>query len=143
MPAHINTARRVYDPVFLFSEFERNIRMYSLSKHYQAPESAQQLKDRLTTFGLKCYCVARRWYVIWIPWECKAINICNARRIKKMLGLPDGKFTGDFIYYCMLDREPLDVSGPTAQKYPMPLPAAGHKHAETRAMTKWAQAILT
>jgi hypothetical protein len=118
---------------------ERKIRM----QKYHAPESAKQLSDRLMNSGLKCYCVARRWYVIWIPWEYQAVNICNTQRIKQMLGLPGGKITSDFIYYCMLDREPVNVSAQTAQKYPMPLPAPGCKHPETRAMMKWTQTILT
>jgi hypothetical protein len=104
--------------------------------------TAEQMARYLMNKGLKCYCVARKWYVLWIPWAKKAIDLGKTKTIKRFFGLPGGKFTSDFVRYCTLNIESLEVPGWIELQFPMPMPASGERHPEHNDMMKWTQTIL-
>jgi len=116
--------------------------MNNITQQNQAQESAELMADRLMNKGLKCYCVARRWYGLWIPWAQKVIDASSTQTIKRIFGITDAKFVQDFIYYCALERVPLRVSDRIARRYPLPTPAPGNKHPSNKDVMKWAQTIL-
>jgi hypothetical protein len=116
--------------------------MEEITQQDQAQESAKQMADRLMNKGLKCYCVARRWYGLWIPWARTVVDATSTQTIKRIFGMTDAKFVRDFVYCCLLECEPLQVSDRIARQYPMPTPAPGEKYPSTKDMMKWAQTIL-
>lgn len=116
--------------------------MNNITQQNQAQGSAELMADRLMNKGLKCYCVARRWYGLWIPWARTVIDASSTQTIKRIFGMTDAKFARYFAYRCLLEREPLLVPDRIARQYPMPTPAPGDKHPSTKDMMKWAQTIL-
>lgn len=117
--------------------------MNNITQQNQVKKGANQMADRLMCMGLKCYCVARRWYVLWIPWAQKVIDASGTRTIKRFFGMTDAKFVRYFVYCCLVEYEPLQVPSRIARLYPMPTPAPGEKHPSTKDMMKWAQTVLT
>lgn len=117
--------------------------MNNITQQNQAQESAKLMADRLMNKGLKCYCVARRWYGLWIPWAQKVIDADSTQTIKRFFGITNAKFVRDVVYSCLLEREPLQVPSTLALQFPAPLAAPGHKHPSTKDVMKWAQTILT
>ncbi|MCB1060973.1 MAG: hypothetical protein KDB65_12125 [Calditrichaeota bacterium] len=110
--------------------------------HGMALMSAQRTAHYLMAHGLKCYCVAGCWYILWLPWENKAIGTSDTQAIKRHLGLTDGRFASEIAFQCLLHRSILQVPHALAQQFPMPQPAFGSRYAGKKDMLKWLRTIL-
>jgi hypothetical protein len=104
--------------------------------------TAEQTANDLMIKGLQCYCVARQCYVLWIPWAKKAIDLGKTQTIKHFFGLPGGKFTSDFVSYCIRNINSLPVPEWVEVQFPMPKPPSGERHPRHEDMMKWTQTIL-
>ena len=82
----VQSARRVYDPVFHFSEFERNIRMTKQERFYAAHEIANDMYNWLISRGAGCYKTSSCNRVLWIPWgSYQATDLNNPRAVAHAL----------------------------------------------------------
>jgi hypothetical protein len=106
------------------------------------PITAEQMADNLMNCGMKCYCVARQWLVLWIPSAEKVIDLGDTQKIKRFFGITDIKYTHAFQDYCGLACKPLLIPYRIERTNPMPLPMCGERHPRTKDMMKWAQTIL-
>jgi hypothetical protein len=111
--------------------------MHNTTQQNQAPVSAEELADRL-----ECYCVARRWYILWVPWKKKAIELSNVQRIKRVLELPNAKAVWALFDLYFPERLTLQVPDRIAKRYPMPQAAPGERFPNDKDMMKWTKKVL-
>jgi hypothetical protein len=116
--------------------------MNDTMKQNQVQESADQIADRLMANGLKCYCVARGFYFLWVPWKQKTVLISDTRAVKRHLGISDGRLATKVSMECMRRREVLLLPDSIAWQYPMPLPASGERFPSNKDMLKWTKSVL-
>jgi hypothetical protein len=121
---------------FIYAK-QRKIRMHTITQQNQTPLSVEELANRL-----ECYCVARRWYILWVPWKKKAIELSNVQRIKRVLELPNAKAVWALFDLYFPDRLTLQVPDRIAKRHPMPQAAQGERFPDEKAMAKWAQKVL-